>query len=127
LIYYKALTKFRAGKCAEKGYRNFKVSDNFHIGADGKLYFTDVHNSLEVEDFCVDKLKPEIEDPTAGIYDYDYEDTIYAHSNDSSSWNNEETCHFESSNVTTLQVHYCTSPLTYVRKCCDENENINVR
>ena len=42
------------------GFDKFEEHDNFHLGPDGKLHFTDTHMNLGaggLEDFCVDQVR----------------------------------------------------------------------
>ena len=108
------------------GLEIYKITDNFHLGADGKLYYTDVHNDLQLEDFCVDRLKQESKD--AHDYSYDYGNDFEAIDFKNESDLVVESCHnSEAPFVTVLQVHYCSTKLNPIRKCCGDGENINVR
>ena len=95
-----------------------------HIGQNGQLYYTDIHNHPHLtNEFCIDERQNITSNDSHGNYDYsdfNYYDYYTATDED-------EPCQEGERKRPHVGILYCGEVLLNVRKCCSNDEEINIR
>ncbi|XP_059098467.1 uncharacterized protein LOC131892660 [Tigriopus californicus] len=134
---------------SKESYKQFNDTDDFHIGPDGKLHFTDAHDTMpQLQEYCIDQygksvaptnLRPSYEE--VGDYgNYSYYDTAaYDYGDDYGDASEmDETaamlhemsnhdCHSKEDKPWNMDIMYCASTILQIRKCCPNDTILNLR
>ena len=107
--------------------------DTFHIGGQGKIHFTETHEDTVYSDFCIDHSytggSPWEEDYEADIEEHGY---TYVRNDENSTYYSDDYNYEGCINHNYDKEHqmvavFCDHPFTEIQKCCDTNENLNLR
>ena len=137
------MDKNEGHSCQKKEFELYNREINsFHIGFDGKLYFTDIGT----KEFCIDTKFENVDDSSDEINLYDYEDNDYLERKrrniiidsesdmeetemtmDQDYIDYEEACHTKKHRPISVDILYCAPKIIYVPKCCDDNMMVNLK
>ncbi|TRY75358.1 hypothetical protein TCAL_00584 [Tigriopus californicus] len=119
---------------SKESYKQFNDTDDFHIGPDGKLHFTDAHDTMpQLQEYCIDQ---EVGD--YGNYSY-YDTAAYDYGDDYGDASEmDETaamlhemsnhdCHSKEDKPWNMDIMYCASTILQIRKCCPNDTILNLR
>eukprot|EP00095_Tigriopus_kingsejongensis_P008006 maker-scaffold269_size230758-snap-gene-1.37 protein:Tk08006 transcript:maker-scaffold269_size230758-snap-gene-1.37-mRNA-1 annotation:"related to histone acetyltransferase 3" len=114
----------------------FKDSDDFHIGPNGKVHFTDAHGHVDkLQDYCVDQYykKPLASSDTSQYlsdyvyYDYGNETTEEIEEDRELKMLANHDCHKMDSKPHSMDIMYCKDNIIQIRKCCPKGTILNLR
>ena len=118
----------------------FEEVDVFHLGNDGIIHFTETHKNNRYDDFCIDMstdLDEDVAYDNTKTYEGDYSNSDYQY--DESYISEKEYAYDDGSNKSacsnigtddrlhTMVAMFCDFDFAYLPKCCDRNENLNLR